>query len=127
VQNIISTWTVVQDVGLQVAGLIVFKRLFETTPKLKEKFKFLKDAQEISDDNEHLKEHGLRVMNTVDVAVEKLREGAMVDLAEELVDVGAAHHVHNIAQTDFEVIYSYLSSCTAILIFVVYLLFSLFL
>ena len=108
-------------------SFLLSRRLFETTPKLKEKFKFLKDAQEISDDNEHLKEHGLRVMNTVDVAVEKLREGAMVDLAEELVDVGAAHHVHNIAQTDFEVIYSYLSSCTAILIFVVYLLFSLFL
>ena len=77
--------------------------MFEQAPSLKEKFKFFKEAPEISDDNVHLRKHALTVMETVNVAVGKLEEGALKDLSEDLVDVGAAHHVHNISQKDFEV------------------------
>lgn len=55
-------------------------------------FSFFKENPEVSADNEGMRKHGLAVMQTVDVAVDRIRNGALSELSEDLLDVGVAHH-----------------------------------
>ena len=67
-------------------------RLFKICPQMKELFSFFKDNPEASGENEGMRKHGLTVMETVNIAVERVRNDALAELSEDLFDVGAIHH-----------------------------------
>ena len=80
-------------------------RLFETHPEVKPLFSFFKEDSEVSGDNAGMRKHGLTVMETVNVAVEHIRNSTLGELAEDLFDLGVVHHTLqvNIAEQHFAV------------------------
>lgn len=90
-------------------------RLFETHPEVKPLFSFFKENSEVSGDNQGMRKHGLTVMETVNVAVEHIRKSTLAELAEDLFDVGVAHHTLqiNIAEQHFAVSVHAAGSLTA--------------
>ena len=80
-------------------------RLFETHPEVKPLFSFFKEDAEVSGDNAGMRQHGLTVMETVNAAVEHIRNSTLGELAEDLFDLGAVHHTLqvNIAEQHFAV------------------------
>lgn len=129
---VLETWEVVKSVGLEAAGVILFTRfahriqfafkafrprgylsrmcvrlcrLFETHPEVKPLFSFFKENSDISGDNPGVRKHALTVMETVNVAVEHIRNSTLGELTEDLFDVGVAHHTLqvNIAEQHFAV------------------------
>lgn len=75
-------------------------RLFETHPEVKALFSFFKDNPDVSGDNAGMRKHGLTVMQTVNVAVDRIRNSALSELAEDLLDVGVAHHTLQVGITE---------------------------
>ena len=80
-------------------------RLFETHPEVKPLFSFFKEDSEVSGDNAGMRKHGLTVMETVNVAVEHIRNSTLGELAGDLFDLGVVHHTLqvNIAEQHFAV------------------------
>lgn len=60
----------------------------------------MKENSEVSGDNPGMRKHALAVMETVNVAVERVRNSALGELAEDLFDVGVAHHTLQVKVTE---------------------------
>ena len=81
-------------------------RLFEVSPDLQNLFPFAGDT--LTDDHEGMKEHSYIVMTSLDDCLKIVHD--VPKLTDELISLGAVHHIHNVTSEHFAVsIKSYLS------------------
>ncbi|XP_031553222.1 neuroglobin-like isoform X2 [Actinia tenebrosa] len=90
-----ESWSEVEKGDLQETGLVVFRRLFEIAPYLRDLFPF-----GYNPDGKDLKAHALGVMSTVGVAVRGLDD--LESLKPKLVELGALHKGFEITDKEFK-------------------------
>ena len=74
-------------------------RLFEVSPDLQNLFPFAGDK--LSDDHAGMKSHSLTVMTSIDACIKILDD--VPQLKEELIALGAVHHIHGVTSQHFAV------------------------
>lgn len=85
---------------------LTLTRLFDIQPSLQSLFPF--KNQELNDNNEVLRKHALLVMETVDAAIELLKDGKLDSLVTTLIDLGVVHSMNNVKPEHFAVSFVYL-------------------
>ena len=74
-------------------------RLFEIAPELQELFPF--SGEELTDENEKLKEHAMQVMQAVGEAIKLLHKPP--ELKSLLTELGIVHNLSNVKVESFAV------------------------
>jgi len=74
-------------------------RLFKLSPGLQNLFPFA--GEEIDDDHVGMKSHSLTVMTSIDACIKILDD--VPQLQEELISLGAVHHIHGVTSQHFAV------------------------
>lgn len=95
------TWSVVKLSPLEPTGVAFFLKIFELAPAALALFPSFRDAPELSS-SPQLKSHALKVMQTVDVAVQGLGDvGALVPVLRGL---GAKHLEYGVRPEHYDVV-----------------------
>ncbi|XP_020914888.1 neuroglobin [Exaiptasia diaphana] len=95
IQLIRNSWEKVEKGDLQETGLVVFKRLFEIAPYLRDRFPFGHNPE-----SKGLRTHALGVMETVGVAVKNLDNPVI--LKNKLLELGQFHKPFGLTDTDYQ-------------------------
>ena len=96
-----ESWNAVRStVGLEPAGVLFFKRLFETAPEAIELFSFKKEDNLY--ESPKLKAHALKVMTTVGVAVSMLND--VPKLLPVLRDLGQKHIKYGVTPGHYDIV-----------------------
>lgn len=77
----------------------MFYRLFEVSPDLQNLFPFAGDT--LTDDHEGMKEHSYTVMTSLDECLKIVHD--VPKLKDELISLGAVHHIHGVTSAHFAV------------------------
>ena len=98
---LMESWAKVgSTVGLQDAGVLFFKRIFELAPEALSMFSFSNETDVY--ESPKLKAHALKVMNTVGVAVGMLND--VPKLLPILADLGKKHVSYGVLPAHYDVI-----------------------
>lgn len=79
-------------------------RLFEVSPDLQNLFPFAGDT--LTDDHEGMKEHSYIVMTSLDECLKIVHD--VPKLKDELISLGAVHHIHGVTSEHFAVSFQHL-------------------
>mmetsp|Transcript_21778 Transcript_21778/g.37186 ORF Transcript_21778/g.37186 Transcript_21778/m.37186 type:complete len:166 (+) Transcript_21778:47-544(+) len=95
-----ATWPKVEAVGLEVGGVMFFKRIFEIAPGALQLFSF-KDEKNLYE-SPALKKHAITVMKTVGVAVGGL--GDLTALVPILTELGRKHVGYGVLPEHYDIV-----------------------
>jgi len=97
-----KTWHQVNKLGAETVGVALFKNIFKLAPEAIKLFPFKADPNVLSYETPGLKAHAVRVVGTVGVAVEGLRN--LPGLTPTLEELGLRHHGYGVRQPHYGVV-----------------------
>jgi hemoglobin-like flavoprotein len=96
-----KSWKMVEALGAETVGVLLFKQIFNAAPQALQLFPSLKDEKNLYE-SAALKKHGTTVVTTVSKAVGGLRN--LGELAPVLQDLGARHAGYNVLPEHYDVV-----------------------
>jgi len=108
IETVTNNWKMVKMIPDydMVAGIILFKKIFEIAPEAKALFKFTEGYDIASEDfyaSDGLKNHSTKVIRTVDAAVGLLNSD-LDKLIEVLQGLGKSHKGYGVIPAHYEVV-----------------------
>eukprot|EP00978_Attheya_sp_CCMP212_P020942 scaffold60641_cov34-Attheya_sp.AAC.1 len=106
--TVIDSWKLITEIDNyeEVAGVILFRKIFAIAPEAHDLFRFTKEFEPNSEElfaSERLKKHGAGVVSTLDIAICMLGTD-LEPLVLVLKDLGARHAKYGVLEAHFPIV-----------------------